>query len=31
MQTVERDVLLHEKTWQPFLSMFCAILYYIDT
>jgi hypothetical protein len=31
MQTVEKDVLLHEKTWQQFLSMFYAILYYIDT
>jgi len=31
MQTVEKDVLLHEKMWQPFLSMFYAILYHIDT
>jgi hypothetical protein len=31
MQTVEKGVLLHKKTLQPFLSMFYTILYYIDT
>jgi hypothetical protein len=31
LQTVEKDVLLLEKTWQPFLSLVYAILYYIDT